>query len=243
MICRFCIFAFMLHFLPLCSVLLSGSESTFSHYVVMMINKFFWSPDLVSFVFMLLFHPSHSCKVFKGCARCFSRTFRHSIARWLCETHPVFQLQGMLGFFVRWHAVLLFKFWSNYTLLHHLGTTQNKSSNPAANHRAPLTPHKSETKRPKSKKSGERRLRCYWICSSSHNCGVHYSFCNTGFKRGREEKSIAYLPHLGSSFPLVSAANWRQVLICCHRNWCINPRAPSLWCRGQYGWTSLSWNK
>lgn len=73
--------------------------------------------------------------------------------------------------------------------------------------------------------------------------GVHYSFCGAGFKKGREEKSMAYLPHLGSSFPLVSAANWRQVLICCHRNWCINPRAPSLWCRGQYGWTSLSWNK
>lgn len=55
----------MLHFHPLCSVLLSGSESTLSHYVVMMINKFFWSPDLVRFVFMLLFHPAHSCKVFR----------------------------------------------------------------------------------------------------------------------------------------------------------------------------------
>lgn len=51
------------------------------------------------------------------------------------------------------------------------------------------------------------------------------------------------LPHLGYSSPSVSAANWRQVSICCHRNWCINPRAPSLWCRGQYGWTSLFWNK
>lgn len=154
----------------------------------------FWGPGLVRFVFPYYFSAQHSTQFqsCQGCAHCCCGTFRHSIARRLCETHPVFQLQGMLGFFVRWHRVLLFKVWSNYTLLHHLGTTQNESSNPAANHRAPLTPHKSETKRPKS--GGERRLRCYWICSPSHNCGVHYSFCNTGFKRGgKKNQSLIYL--------------------------------------------------
>lgn len=88
----------------------------------------------------------------------------------------MFQLQRMLGFFVWWHAVLLFKVGSNYAPLHHLGTTQKKSSNRTANHQAPLTPRKLETERPKSKwgeqkKNNTRRLRCYWICSSSRNWG------------------------------------------------------------------------
>lgn len=117
---------------------------------------------------------------------------------------------------------------------------QNKSSN-TANHRALLTPHKSETKGQSRKRekniSGVIGFTCLHITMSFI---IHSA---TRLQKGGGKKSITYLPHLGSSFPLVSAVNWRQVLICCHQNWCINPRAPSLWCRGQYGWTSLSWNK
>lgn len=147
----------------------------------------------------------------------------------------------MFGLFVRRHSILLFKVCSNYTLLHHLRTTKQKFQHC----KSPSSINTSQVwdKRPKSRKR-EHHLRCYWIYLSSHNYELHYSFYNTASKgEGEQKKSITYLPHLGSSFPLVSAANWRQVLICCHQNWCINPRAPSLWCRGQYGWTSLSWNK
>lgn len=112
------------------------------------------------------------------------------------------------------------------------------------NHRAPRTPRKSETKEAKIEKKGKKTTHCVsGVTELAHITGGFIVHSAAGFQKGREEKSMAYLPRLGSSFPLVSAANWRQVLICCHRNWCINPRAPSFWGQGQYGWTSLSWNK
>lgn len=66
MICRFCIFAFMLHFHPLCSVLLSGSESTLSHYVVMMINTFSSGVQTLLGLFLCYFSIQHAVAKFLG---------------------------------------------------------------------------------------------------------------------------------------------------------------------------------
>lgn len=147
----------------------------------------------------------------------------------------------MFGFTVWRHSILLFKVWSNHTLLHHLRTSTQTTT--LKNNWTVRTLHCSKIKRSKSVRTVEKPL----IAPPHRPCiALEYIIHSTPqitFKnRGERKKSIAYLPHLGSSFPLVFAVNWRQALICCHQNWCINPRAPSLWGQGQYGWTTLSWN-
>lgn len=122
------------------------------------------------------------------------------------------------------------------------GQQQSKNWNTAKNRN--LTSHYSDIKGQCQKETEIMNNTISGVIGFTCPCitikFVIHSASQITFKR---EKSITYLPHLGSSFPLVFAANWRQVLICCHQNWCINPRAPSFWCQGQYGWTSLSWNK
>lgn len=65
----------------------------------------------------------------------------------------MFQLYSFFGFTVWRHRILLFKVWSDYTLLHHL-RTNNKTKISTLQSTKLWTPHYSD-KRPKSKRIGE----------------------------------------------------------------------------------------
>lgn len=72
----------------------------------------------------------------------------------LWETYSVFQLYGFFGFTVWRHRILLFKVWSNYTLLHHLRTKNKTKTSNTAKHQTMKTSLLRD-KRPKSKRIGE----------------------------------------------------------------------------------------
>lgn len=122
------------------------------------------------------------------------------------RTHPALQLQRLFGLAVRRHRVLLLKVCSDYTLLHHLRTSQTKSSQP-------------RRQRPKGTKNRGGTVNnsvCGLIGFTCPCASATVTHSALGFSV--EKRKSFTVPHLGSFFPSALAASWRQLLICRHQN-------------------------